>query len=192
MPTYPIAHQDELMSRLKCGDELAFNEIYNQYWKQLYYTAFTILQDEEGALDAVQEVFVSLWQRRTELNIVTLKAYLHQSVRFTVLKAIRAQKTDQAFYKRLANITTEIIIEQPMLFKEQKNLIQGLIDGLPADCRAIFLMSREEEMTYKQIAGKLNISEKTVEKKMSKTLKIIREGLSLEMCLFVIISYHLL
>jgi len=192
MPIHSIPHQDELISRLKCGDDLAFSEIYNQYWKQLYYTAFTILQDEEGALDAVQEVFVSLWQRRNDLNIVTLKAYLHQSVRFTVLKAIRAQKTDQAFYKRLSKITTEIIVEQPMLFKEQKKLIQGLIDSLPEDCKIIFLMSREEEMTYKQIASKLEISEKTVEKKMSRSLKIIREGLSLEMCLFIIAAYHLL
>jgi len=192
MPIHSIPHQDELISRLKCGDDLAFSEIYNQYWKQLYYTAFTILQDEEGALDAVQEVFVSLWQRRNDLNIVTLKAYLHQSVRFTVLKAIRAQKTDRAFYKRLSKITTEIIVEQPMLFKEQKKLIQGLIDSLPEDCKTIFLMSREEEMTYKQIASKLEISEKTVEKKMSKSLKIIRDGLSMEMCLFIIAAYHLL
>ncbi|WP_052265996.1 RNA polymerase sigma-70 factor [Pedobacter kyungheensis] len=192
MPVYPLQYQDELISRLKCGDELAFNEIYNSYWKQLYYTAFTILQDEEGALDAVQEVFVSLWQRREQLNIVTLKAYLHQAVRFTVLKAIRAQKTDKEFYKRLAKITTEIIIEQPLLFKEQQKLIQGLIDSLPADCKRIFLMSREEEMTYKQIASKLEISEKTVEKKMSKSLKLIREGLSLEMCLVIIAAYHLL
>lgn len=192
MPIYSLPYQDELISRLKCGDELAFNEIYTGYWKQLYYTAFTILQDEEGALDAVQEVFVSLWQRKYELNIITLKAYLHQSVRFTVLKAIRAQKTDQEFYKRLAKITTEIIIEQPLLFKEQQQLIRGLIDRLPADCKTIFLMSREEEMTYKQIAGKLEISEKTVEKKMSKSLKLIREGLNLKMCLVIIATYHLL
>ncbi|QNR85142.1 RNA polymerase sigma-70 factor [Pedobacter riviphilus] len=189
MSIYQISGQDELISRLRDGDELAFSEIYNLYWKQLYRTAFTILRDEEGASDALQEMFLHLWRRRKELNIVSLKAYLHQSVRLTVLKAIRSQKVDAGFYKRLAEITTEIIEEDPMIFKDHLHLLQRLIDSLPADCRQIFLMSREEQMSYKQIAGKLEISVKTVEKKMSKSLKLIREGLSIEMCVCIIVSY---
>jgi len=192
MSIYQISGQDELISRLRDGDEQAFSEIYNLYWKQLYRTAFTILRDEEGASDALQEMFLHLWRRRRELNIVSLKAYLHQSVRLTVLKAIRSQKVDAGFYKRLAEVTTEIIEEDPMIFKDNLYLLQRLIDSLPVDCRQIFLMSREEEMSYKQIAGKLEISVKTVEKKMSKSLKLIREGLSIEMCVGIIVSYTFL
>lgn len=192
MSIYQISDQNELISRLRDGDEHAFGEIYNLYWKQLYRTAFTILRDEEGASDALQEMFLHLWRRRKELNIVSLKAYLHQSVRLTVLKAIRTQKTDSDFYKRLAQVTTEIIEEDPIIFKDHLHLLQRLIDSLPTDCRQIFLMSREEEMSYKQIAGKLEISVKTVEKKMSKSLKLIREGLSIEMCVCIIVSYAFL
>jgi len=139
----------------------------------------------------LQEVFVSLWQRRERVEILSLKAYLFQAVRFAVLKSIRQQKTDQLFYTRLAAVTSEIVLENPMLFKEQQHLIAQVIDQLPEDCRAIFLMSREENLTYKQIAGKLEISEKTVEKKMSIALKAIRSGLNLELCLAVTSLYFL-
>ncbi|MBT2564665.1 hypothetical protein J7E50_25845 [Pedobacter sp. ISL-68] len=108
-----------------------------------------------------------------------------------MLKAIRAQKTDRHFYIRLANITTEIITENPTLFKERQQLIEGIINQLPSDCREIFLMSRQDGLVYRQIAIKLNISEKTVEKKMSKSLKIIRSGLSMDLYLLILISHYL-
>ncbi|WP_316794697.1 RNA polymerase sigma-70 factor [Pedobacter frigoris] len=184
-----ILTDSDLVAMMKNGDQTAFNEIYNRYWKSLYHSAYRILQDEEGASDALQEVFTSLWQRRNNVEIISLKAYLHQAARFTVLKAIRAQKTDQQFYKRLAEVTTEIFTENPLLFKEQQHLIQHLLDRLPEDCQEIFKMSREENLTYKQIAEVLQISEKTVEKKMTKSLKLIREGLSIELCLTVIFYY---
>jgi RNA polymerase sigma-70 factor (family 1) len=186
MPNKIILSLDDLVSRLKAGDEQAFGEIYNFFWKPLYKTALNIVRDEDTASDAIQEVFVSLWQRREELNIISIKAYLQQSVRFSVLKAIRAQKTDQQFYQRLSKITTEIIFENPLLTKEYQILIDTLINKLPPDCKEIFLLSRYEGLIYRHIAERLNISEKTVEKKMTKSLKLLREGLSLELCLLII------
>lgn len=186
-----ITTDSDLVTMLRAGDQTAFNEIYNRYWKPLYHSAYKILQDEDGASDALQEIFTSLWQRRNAVEITSLKAYLHQAARFTVLKAIRAQKTDQQFYKRLAEVTTEIFTENPLVFKEQQHLIQHLLERLPEDCKEIFLMSREENLTYKQIAEILQISEKTVEKKMTKSLKMIREGLSVEFCLSVIFYYSI-
>lgn len=186
----PVSDSD-LTAMLKDGDRKAFGEIYNRYWKSLHQSAYNILGDENAASDSLQEVFVSLWQRRERVEILSLKAYLFQAVRFAVLKSIRQQKTDQLFYTRLAAVTSEIVLENPMLFKEQQHLIAQVIDQLPEDCRAIFLMSREENLTYKQIAGKLEISEKTVEKKMSIALKAIRSGLNLELCLAVTSLYFL-
>jgi len=185
-----ISDQD-LTSALKAGDQKAFNEIYNRYWKSLYYTANNILQDRDRAADAIQEVFISLWQRKANADILSLKSYLHQAVRFTVLKAIREHKTDQQFYDRLAIITTEIIVENPLLFKELQHFILDLIEQLPAECKETFKLSREENLTYKQIAIQLNISEKTVEKRMTKSLKVLRGGLSLEMCIAIISWYFI-
>jgi RNA polymerase sigma-70 factor (family 1) len=186
MSTLGSSSDNDLLLLLREGEQAAFTEIYNRYWKLLYKTAVNILEDGDAAQDIVQNIFVSLWQRRAEVHISVLKPYLQQATRFGVFKAIRAEQTDKTFYARLAEVTADMIADDPLIFKEQQSLLKELIDGLPEDCREAFRLSREESLTYKQIAALLGISEKTVEKRMSKSLKHIREGLSLAMCVAVI------
>ena len=181
-----VLNDPELTELLKNGDQEAFTVIYNTYWNALFRTAYRILNDRSAAEDIVQNVFVSLWNRRNEATILNLKAYLQQATRYCVYQAIRSKKHDDSFYERLALVTADIITDNPLLFKEQQELLQKIIDSLPEDCKTTFRLSREENMSYKQIAALLNISEKTVEKRMSKSLKHIREGLSLSMCIAVI------
>lgn len=168
---------DQLLTLLYESDELAFAEIYNRFWKSLFITANNILQMKEAAQDAVQEVFISLWKRRGEVQIGALQPYLFQAIRFQVFKAIRAEKTDQAFFNRLALITKDILTEDPLLFKELEALYTQLIHSLPKEEQEIFNMHREGGFTYKQIAEQKSISVKTVEKKMSRALKHIRYGI---------------
>lgn len=177
MQNYPTYTDDQLLRQLHQSDELAFAEIFNRYWKPLYTSAHNILQVKEAAQDAVQEVFISLWKRRTEVQVDILQSYLHQAVRFQVFKAIRAEKTDQDFFNRLAGISKDILIEDPVLFKELETIYQQLIQSLPPDEKEIFLLHRDGGLTYKQIAEQKNISVKTVEKKMSRALKEIRFGM---------------
>lgn len=172
--TYSDEH---LLTLLSESDEQAFAEIYNRYWKALYISANNILQLKEAAQDAVQEVFISLWKRRHDVQIVTLQPYLFQAIRFQVFKAIRAEKTDQDFFKRLALITKDILTEDPLLFKELDALYQQLVQTLPQDEQEIFTLHRDGGLTYKQIADQKNISIKTVEKKMTRALKQMRLGI---------------
>jgi RNA polymerase sigma-70 factor (family 1) len=187
---YPTHTDSELLRMLSQNDELAFAEIYNRYWKYLYSSAHNILQVKEAAQDAVQEVFISLWKRRTDIQIDALQPYLHQAVRFQVFKAIRAEKTDQDFFNRLALITRDILFEDPVLFKELETLYQQLIHALPPDEQEIFRLHRDSGLTYKQIAEQKNISVKTVEKKMSRSLRELRFGL--DDALLVITTIYLL
>jgi RNA polymerase sigma-70 factor (family 1) len=175
-----------LTARLKAGDEAAFTEIYERYWQPLLRTAYHILQDRDLAQDIVQNVFIALWQRRAVADISHLQAYLQQATRFSVFKAIRELKNDQAFFERLAEVTADIITDDPLLFKEHQQLLGELIGALPEDCRETFRLSREENMTYKQIAEYLGISEKTVEKRISRSLQQIRTGLAAGMCIAII------
>lgn len=177
MQNYPTHTDDQLLKQLHQSDEHAFAEIYNRYWKPLYTSAHNVLQAKETAQDAVQEVFISLWKRREAVQVEVLQSYLYQAVRFQVFKAIRAAKTDQDFFNRLAGISKDILIEDPVLFKELETIYQQLIQSLPADEQEIFLLHRDGGLTYKQIAEQKNISIKTVEKKMSHALKEIRFGM---------------
>ncbi|MEO6547992.1 MAG: sigma-70 family RNA polymerase sigma factor [Ferruginibacter sp.] len=167
----------QLIQLLRNENDAAFAEIYNRYWKLLYTTAYNIIQDQFYAQEAVQEVFISLWRRRQDADIQELKAYMQQAVRFQILKTIRTQKNDQAFYKRFSAVTAGIFYENPLLFKEQQALLTEILNSLPGDCGVIFKLSREENLTYAQIASQLNISVKTVEKKMTICLKHIRKAL---------------
>jgi RNA polymerase sigma-70 factor (ECF subfamily) len=185
---YPTHTDNQLLKQLHQSDERAFAEIYNRYWKPLYTSAHNILQVKEAAQDAVQEVFISLWKRREAVQIETLPSWLHQAVRFQVFKAIRAEKTDQDFFKRLSSISKDILFEDPLLFKELEGVYKQLINALPPDELEIFLLHRDGGLTYKQIAEQKNISVKTVEKKMSHALKEIRYGLDDAMLVALVTS----
>jgi RNA polymerase sigma-70 factor (ECF subfamily) len=168
---------DQLLPLIREGDAVAFDVLYQRHWQALYAVARNILRSTELAKDIVQEVFASFWQRRSDLEIIYPKAYLQQAVRNQVLNAIRANKADDGFYQRLAEVSREIVEENPLIFKELRHILADLIGSLPEDCRMVFHLSREEELTYNQIADYLNISVKTVEKKMSRSLRIIRSRL---------------
>ena len=174
MLSYSTYDDKQLLGLLTENDENAFSEIYNRYWKPLYHSAHTILHDTSPAQDAVQEIFITLWQRRHSVDIDNLKAYLFQAIRFRVFKAIRAGKAQASFYDRLAAVSREILQQDPLLYKEMQQLIVNTIDALPEDQREIFLLHRTEGLTYNEIAEKKNISVKTVEKKMSLALKHLR------------------
>ncbi|MBO9154456.1 RNA polymerase sigma factor [Chitinophaga sp. GCM10012297] len=178
----------ELLHLLKEDDEAAFTEIYKRYWKLLYTTAFGIIRDGDAAQDILQEVFIRIWRGRHTLDITSLKPYLQQAARFGVLKAIRAQKTDKAFYDRLAAITIDVLAEDLLLYKEQRELFEKLLSGLPENVKEAFYLSRENNLTYKQIAARLNISEKTVEKRISKSLRYFRDNLNYEMCVIILLA----
>jgi RNA polymerase sigma-70 factor (ECF subfamily) len=180
---------NELVVLLKNGEEDAFSEIYSRYWKLLFQKAYAILRDDNDAKDAVQDVFISLWNRREVVEVTYLKAYLQQAIRFKVLHFIREERIDGEFYVRLRKVTTEIIADNPLLFKEQQNLLNELVASLPEDCKEAFLLSREEDLTYKQIAEQLDVSIKTVEKRISKSLKYLRENLGMGYCLAILFFF---
>ncbi len=177
MPAYSTHTDEQLYEMLQGDDQEAFTEIYQRYWKVLYQRASAMLHDGQLAQDIVQEVFISLWNRRHEAQIEKLAAYLHQAVRFQELKALHRLQSDTAFYDRLASITQDLIHHEPLLYSEMERIVRTLLDRLPEDQRRILRMSREEGLTYRQIAEKTGISIKTVEKKISLSLRAIRKGM---------------
>jgi RNA polymerase sigma-70 factor (family 1) len=174
MSQFTNNNNQELLAGLYRGDQASFSAIYETYWKQLLYQAIGILGEQSHAEDCVQEVFLSLWNRRNEVTITHLGAYLSKAVRFQALWMIRNRKIGQKCYDRLAQISTELILHEPVLFKELSAVYHDAFQSLPDDVREIFRMVREEGLTYKQIAERKGVSVKTVERKMSLSLKTLR------------------
>lgn len=172
------ATDDQLVFSLKQGEEGAFTEIYSRYSAKLLAIAFNYCRHPNLAEEIVQEIFMSLWERRKSLEIKSLNAYLGTAVRFSVFKQIYARKKREELAKENYKIETTVIEEDKIYAKFLDEYIRGIVDTLPQKCRLVFRYSRDLHMTNKEIAKEMNISEKTVESHMTKALKTIRKNLT--------------
>lgn len=168
-------YQDsQLVDLLRSGDVSAFTEIYRRYATDLYVVARNATGDSARAEDIVQEVFVSLWQKRLRPEDIALKGWLLLATRFQVLKAFRQNKSTRVFQNRLALLSRDWEQGDPLLHRELQRRIPVALQSLPQDQQTIFRLHRDEELTYREIAEQLGVSIKTVEKKMSLILRHLR------------------
>jgi RNA polymerase sigma-70 factor (family 1) len=180
-------YSDELLTQgIRQGNEASFTAAYKRYWKILFYQAEAILEDELLAQDCVQEVFTALWRRREEVKVDHLLAYLKTSIRYQAASLIRSRIVRRDYFNRILHITSQLITYQPTLFNELNTLFQEAIRSLPSDQQEIFRLIREEGHTYREVAELKGISVKTVEKKMTRSLKDLRLKLGEYLHLFLL------
>lgn len=183
-PSYKTLNDLQLAALLTAGDREAFGEIYRRYWDVLYLHALRGLSNEDEAKDLVQELFTSLWMKKPEISLkASLPGYLYVAMRHRMLNLIRQKRIREDFIERLAAyIETQGDIPVQRLYEaELAMLLDKEIERLPEKMRAVFEFSRRQGLSHKEIAAKLNISDKTVKKQISNAIKIIRyklEGLT--------------
>ncbi len=181
-------HDQELVQALKKGSEKAFTEIYNQYWKKLLSISYRYLQDKTLAEGVVQEVFISLWNKREIIEIETLESYLATAVKYSTFKAIH--KNNRHTQVEGSVSTSDFYVEDEVIeARFLKDYLDGVVNTLPEKCRLIFKLSRESQLSNQEISSNLNISEKTVEAHITRAIKVLRVnlhkvGLSILMTLF--------
>ena len=182
-----LTNEKELLTLLRDGDEAAFTQIYNLYWKKCFFTAAQKLQDLSEAEEVIQDIFLDIWKRREELNITTcLSSYLAVCVKYKVINLLLRRHLASKYLED-ATVTasvSDLSTEQELRLQELKDQLMKETSRLPEKCRMVFQMSREEGFSQKQIAHRLNISEKTVEAHLSRALRSLRTGLSHLLLLF--------
>lgn len=171
----PHISDAELAQALRASDHAAFKTLYYRYFEALYRFLFRQTRQEQVAKDCVQEIFTRVWQNREKLDAQqSLKAYLYRIGYNLAVDHLR-KKTHQP-----ETLESETLNEPSVAPEEQFDLrdnLQTAIAALPEPLRVVFTMSRFEEATYAEIAETLQISIKTVESRMSKALKELREKL---------------
>ncbi len=183
----------QLLHQICKDDREAFTELYNRYWDKTYAIAYHRLNDEHEAEEVVQEVFLSIWQRRATLQLThSVATYLSVAVKYKVINHLAKQHRRQLQHDELT-ITSPIITDSTADWlheKELRVLLEKTISRLPEKCRIVFLLSRDEHKTYAEIAAELNISPKTVEAHMSKALGVLREtlGISVPVLMFMLMN----
>lgn len=177
MSTYKTLSDKELVDLMKSGDHVAFTEIYNRYWGLMYVHALKMLSDEDEAKDIIQDLFITVWSKRSNLDLNTnLSGYLYISTRHKILNKIRQRKTSDNFINALAlyiNDSENSIIDD-IREKELTIIINKEIEKLPLKMRRIFEMSRKQYLSHKEIAEELDISDKTVKKQINNAIKILK------------------
>jgi RNA polymerase sigma-70 factor (family 1) len=180
----PYAHYSdfELASLLKGGDERAFAEIYDRYKGALYVHAFNLLRDREEAKDILQQVFAILWDNRDSIELKTqLLAYLYTSVRNKIFNLIAHKKVESKYITSLAGFAstweenTDHLVRRNQLLE----IIDREITSLPEKMREVFELSRRGNLSHREIAELLGISEKTVKNQVNNSLKILRVKLGI-------------
>jgi RNA polymerase sigma-70 factor (ECF subfamily) len=162
------------------GDEMAFEGLFKSHFAELTVYATRFVEDMENAEEIVQDIFFNLWNNRLKLNINTsIKAYLYTTVRNTCLNLIKHKKVESKYREHFSRQLheDELQPEDWMDGNELQDKITATIEKLPPERKKVFMMSRFDNLKYKEIAEKLEISVKTVENQMGKALKFLREEL---------------
>lgn len=167
----PDAH---LLISFSKGDRHAFEVLYTRYWESLFKTASRIMNDTEIARDVVQDVFVSLYERKEEIRILNVNAYLFQCVKLKCFMLLRSGKITEKHLGRINQVMMANVVDEEMSIKELEAALKKEIENLPDKCRQVFYLSRYELQSNQKIAETLNISKKTVEHQITKALKRLR------------------
>jgi RNA polymerase sigma-70 factor (ECF subfamily) len=168
----------ELLKGLHNKDRKAFDQIYEMYWKRLFMYAFKIFRDKAGCEDIVQEVFLKLWENADKREIQELESYLFRAVKYQISNAIRNLKQTFELDQVLAPLLSELSVDNLLEWEETAASINKSVKQLPQKCRQVFILSREEQLTNKEIAHQMQISVRTVEAHLYKALKEIKSKMS--------------
>lgn len=182
-----------LLKGLKQGDKEAFSLLFKMYYKDLVLFGGNFLPDRLLCEDIVQSVFLKIWKDRDQLEIATsLKSYLLKSVRNNCLDELRHREVrrEHETYVLSASGWGDVDTENYILYSDLSGHLQKALLKLPEACRIAFEMNRFEGLKYKEIAVRLQVSERTVEVRVGKALELLRIYLK-EFFLLVLLLYFL-
>ena len=189
MIDYSKLYDSELLHQLMLGDVCAFTEIYNRYKRILYQHAINMLKSREEAKDVLQETFVNLWDNREDLIIKTnLSGYLYKSISNRVLNLMAHKQVESKYISSLQGFIDkgEFITDHRIRERQLAALIEKEIADLPPKMREVFRMSRISNLSHKEIAEELSLSEHTVRTQVRNALRLLRVKLGL-LTLFLVL-----
>lgn len=174
-------NEKEVIQQFKNGDAAAFEFLYKRYWQKVYNFSKLYITSSSDVEEIVQEVFTKLWEVRAFVD----ENKNFQGFLFIVTRNIIFNKSRRSFNKDFFQITVvEAVvdsydIEEELEASDLNQYFQSLIAMLSPRQQQVFHLSREEHLTYKQIAQRLHISEKTVEHHISDVLKFLKKNMQL-------------
>lgn len=181
METHIDNIEERLISALKLGSGKAFDNIYQMYSKRLYAYCLQFTKSPEESEEIVQDVFVKLWQNRAHIRQnETLRALLFIMAKHHLINAYRS-KINHPVYEEFVDYKDTLSVEDAhsrLEYNEFKQAFQKALESLPDTQRKVISLSRIHQLSNKEIAEKLSLSEQTVKNQISLGLKALKEKLN--------------
>jgi RNA polymerase sigma-70 factor (family 1) len=170
--------EEQWVKNLKSGDIEAFNELFGYYGQRLYHFSYRYLRSEPECEELVQEVFTRIWEKHSELKEdLSFRSYIFTIAFNIIRKYFRSRIQAKAYYESQLMEDFHLETSQKINFNSLKNQLNNLVSMLPVRRREIFMKSRMEGLSIREIADDLKISKKTVENQLTEALKFIRNHL---------------
>ncbi len=178
--SYNQFSDEKLLYLLQEGDEKSLEIIVLRYWEALYRVAFKILDDPYSCEDIVQDIFVGIWENREKLMVSnSLKAYLFAATRYGAYRQVKAQiQRQKGFENGNPDMIEKYNPQNELEYGDLLKSIEKVVNKLPERCKEVYLLSREEQLSHKEIASRLKISTKTVENQITIALGRLRSLLN--------------
>lgn len=155
---------------------------YDAHYRSAVQQAFRIVNDLAAAEDAVQDCLVRLWERRVEISAKgDVLPYFRRMVRNRSIDLLRRRLPVDGSADASE---VEYLPPDTLAYRDLARSVDAIIDGLPEKCRQVFVLSRFEQMSYKEISEQLSIAPKTVENQINRALKALRAGLPGDLLVF--------
>lgn len=175
----------DLIELIKAGDMSAFNEFYKKNWRDLYHIAHHATRCPHEAQDLVQTVFMNFWNNRARLQAELYHpSYLTISLKNCINNlykkhSSRGRILEQLFSRTEFEPAWHNPVEEKLIAKETASAINAHIDVLPAKMQEVFVLSRQQHLSVREISETLNITPRTVKNQLSNALKILRVKMGL-------------
>lgn len=155
-----------------------FKQLFEEYFEQIKSYIYYKSGNEELASDISQEVFLKIWEKRNDIKKETVVSLLYSMAYNIFISHCRHNKIELNFTKKENNQQESFSPEDMYNYQETKRMYEKALSCMNEEYRTVFLMSRMEELKYREIAERLDISIKTVEKRMSRALSYLKQELT--------------
>ena len=192
-----------LFQQFKEGDPKALEELFHRTFPRLFDFASKIVKDAQVAEDILQDVFIKTWEKKEKIESINIEAYLFRLVRNQCLDYIKFVKVISEREVELGSIRKieelyriDFIRDEPYLLiqEELKIEIEKTIESLPPRCKEVFVLSKVDGLKNREIAEKLQINIKNVERHLARAAKIFKDKFSnnLPVAVIVLVLKHFL
>lgn len=172
----PVCTDHELLQAIRNNDENAFSELFKRYWRKAYNMAYSRVRSKQVTEEIVQDLFVTLWDRRASLSVNNMSSYLFIAIKHKALNFIESQIVHQKYwdYHKAILQKHEDATEKTVEFNELMEVIEEGMECLPEKSKKVFKLNRLEGLSISETADLLNLSRKATQYHLTRSLKEMR------------------